>query len=68
MMSRAAIRVSVQMALVSIASYLVGFHSTGLFHAGSASIGGLWSAISGIVVLQATRENQCQVHNCTSVW
>lgn len=45
------------MALVSLASYLAGVHSTGLFHGASASIGGLWSAISAIVVLQATRRD-----------
>jgi hypothetical protein len=55
MISPAAIRVAVQIALVSLASYLAGLHFTGLFHGASASIGGLWSAVSGIVVLQATR-------------
>jgi uncharacterized membrane protein YccC len=50
-----AIRVAVQIALVSLASYWVGFHCTDLLHGSSASIGGLWSAVSGIVVLQATR-------------
>jgi uncharacterized membrane protein YccC len=55
MISPAAIRVAVQIALVSFASYWAGLHFTGLFHGGSASIGGLWSAVSAIVVLQATR-------------
>jgi len=50
-----ATRVAIQIALVSAASYLGGFYSSGLIHSASASIGGLWSAISGIVVLQATR-------------
>lgn len=49
------IRVAVQIALVSLAAYAAGFHFTSLFHEASASIGGLWSVISGIVVLQATR-------------
>ncbi len=57
MISPDATRVAVQISLVSLASYLVGFDSTGLFHAASANIGGLWSAISGIVVLQATRRD-----------
>jgi len=54
-MSLDAIRVAIQIALVSFASYLGGSHFSGLFHGASASIGGLWSAISAIVVLQATR-------------
>jgi uncharacterized membrane protein YccC len=52
---RDALRVSVQVGLVSFVSYLAGFHFTALFHGASAGIGGLWSAISGIVVLQTTR-------------
>ena len=50
-----AIRTAVQMALVSLASYLIAFYSTSLFHAASAGLGGLWSASSGVVVLQATQ-------------
>jgi uncharacterized membrane protein YccC len=34
-----------------------GFYFTSLFHGASAGIGGLWSLISGIVVLQSTRRN-----------
>ena len=52
---RNATSVAAQTALVSLASYLCGFYFTGLFHSASAAIGGLWAAISGIVVLQATR-------------
>jgi uncharacterized membrane protein YccC len=52
-----AVRFSVQIALVSCLSYLAGIHFTALFHGASASIGGLWSAISGIVVLQGTRRD-----------
>ncbi len=52
---RNATSVAVQTALVSLASYLCGFYFTSLFHSASAAIGGLWAAISGIVVLQATR-------------
>jgi uncharacterized membrane protein YgaE (UPF0421/DUF939 family) len=57
MISLDATRVAVQTALVSLASYLAGLHSTGVFHGASASLGGLWSAISGIVVLQATQRD-----------
>jgi uncharacterized membrane protein YccC len=42
---------------VSLCSYACGFYFTSLFHGASAGIGGLWSLISGIVVLQSTRRN-----------
>jgi uncharacterized membrane protein YccC len=50
-----AVRFSIQIALVACLSYLAGIHFTALFHGASAAIGGLWSAISGIVVVQGTR-------------
>ncbi len=50
-------RIAAQTTLVSVASYLAGFYFTELFHAPSASMGALWSAVSGIVVLQATRRD-----------
>ncbi len=53
-MSRDRISVAIQNALVSLAAYLVGYYFTGLFHGRSSSIGGLWSLIAAIVVLQAT--------------
>ena len=52
-----AARISVQVALVSFLSYSAGIHFTALFHGASASLGGLWSAISGLVVLQGTRRD-----------
>ena len=55
MISRDAARIALQIALVSLASYACGSYFTGLFHGASARIGGLWSMVSGIVVLQATR-------------
>ena len=50
-------RIAAQTTLVSVASYLAGFYFTELFHAASASMGALWSAVSGIVVLQATQRD-----------
>jgi uncharacterized membrane protein YccC len=47
--------VALQIALVALASYACGSYVTGLFHGPFARLGGLWSLISGIVVLQATR-------------
>jgi hypothetical protein len=43
--------VAVRTAIVCIASYLAGSGFTSLFHAG------IWSVVSGIVVLQATLED-----------
>jgi len=57
MINLEAFRVSLQIGLICLLSYLAGFHFTGLFHGASASMGGLWSAISGIVVLQGTRRD-----------
>ena len=57
MISRDAARVAVQSALVSLVSYSCGFYFSSFFHGASASIGGLWSLISGVLVLQATRRN-----------
>ena len=47
------ISVAIQNALVSLAAYLVGYYFTASFHTRSSSIGGLWSLVSAIVVLQA---------------
>jgi uncharacterized membrane protein YccC len=47
--------VSLQISLVALASYACGSYVTGLFHGASARLGGLWSLVSGVVVLQATR-------------
>jgi uncharacterized membrane protein YccC len=55
--SKSAARVAVQISVVSLASYLCGFYFTSLFHPASGAMGGLWSVISVIVVLQATRRN-----------
>lgn len=51
------LRMATQITLVALASYWTGTHFTGLFHGDSSIIGGLWSAISGIVVLQATQRD-----------
>ncbi len=49
--------IALRIALVSLLSYQLGASFTGLFHEASASVGGLWSAVSGVVVLQATRRD-----------
>jgi uncharacterized membrane protein YccC len=53
-LSRDRISVAIQNAIVSLAAYLAGVYFTGLFHRRSSTIGGLWSLVSGMVVLQAT--------------
>ncbi len=52
-----ALRMALQIAIVSLAAYFAGRGFTGLFHHASAEIGALWSVISGIVVLQATQRD-----------
>lgn len=48
------ITIALQNAVVCLVAYPCGEFSTGIFHGESASMGGLWSLISGLVVLQAT--------------
>jgi len=55
MIDRNALRTAVQIAFVSLASYVCGVYFTSLFHSASAGTGGLWAVMSGNVVLQATR-------------
>ncbi|MBM5573425.1 aromatic acid exporter family protein [Deefgea sp. CFH1-16] len=47
---------SLQVAIVSVLSFYFGVHFTQFFQGESAGIGGLWAAISSIVVLQATQK------------
>jgi uncharacterized membrane protein YccC len=54
MINRIATSSAIQIALVSLGSYLCGFYFSSLFHRPSAGMGGLWALISGIVVLQST--------------
>jgi uncharacterized membrane protein YgaE (UPF0421/DUF939 family) len=55
--TRDALRIAFQIAIVCLTTYLGGSYFTYLFHGASAAIGGLWSLISGMVVLQATRRD-----------
>jgi uncharacterized membrane protein YccC len=52
---REAVRVAILSAIVATLSFLLGSRFTALFHGSSAIVGGLWSLISAVVVLQATR-------------
>ena len=55
--SPANVVIAARTAGVCLASYLAGTWFTSLFHAGSTIIGGVWSVVSGILVLQATLED-----------
>jgi len=48
-------RVALQIALVSLASYVCGEAVTGYFHSASAKTGGMWAVMSAVVVLQQSR-------------
>ncbi|WP_411876419.1 FUSC family protein [Vulcanococcus limneticus] len=49
------LRIPAEIALSALVAYLVGFWFTSLFPGYLPKIGGLWSALSAIVVTQATR-------------
>ena len=51
---RAILVVGLQGAVITAFGYYCGERFTALFHGASAQIGGIWSAISGLVVLQST--------------
>ncbi len=46
--------VGIEGVLITLLGFYLGSRFTAIFHTGSAQIGGLWSAISGLVVLQST--------------
>jgi uncharacterized membrane protein YgaE (UPF0421/DUF939 family) len=46
-----------EIAIAALVAYLLGFWFTSLFPGYLPKIGGLWSAISAIVVTQATRRD-----------
>jgi|LakMenEpi03Aug12_release.lakeMendotaPanAssembly.Ray.scaffolds.fasta_scaffold400913_2 uncharacterized membrane protein YccC len=51
----ASLQIPAEIALASLAAYLIGFHFTALFPGYLPKIGGLWAAISAIVVTQSSR-------------
>jgi uncharacterized membrane protein YccC len=54
LLHKGGIIMAIQNAVVCLVAYPCGAWSTGAFHGESANMGGLWSLISGLVVLQAT--------------
>ena len=51
------LRIPAEIAFVTLLAYLLGFWFTSLFPGYLPKIGGLWSAISAIVVTQGTRQD-----------
>ena len=51
------LRIPAELAVAALVAYLLGFWFTSLFPGYLPKIGGLWSAISAIVVTQATRRD-----------
>ena len=45
----------VENVIIVISAYLLGYYFTSLFHIGTSEIGGLWSVISGLVVIEGRR-------------
>lgn len=50
------LRIPAEIALAALVAYLLGFRFTSLFPGYLPKIGGLWSAISAIVVTQSSRQ------------
>lgn len=46
--------IAVEGVLITLLGYYLGSRFTAIFHGASAQVGGIWSAISGLVVLQST--------------
>ena len=46
--------IAVEGVLITLLSYYLGSRFTAIFHGASAQVGGVWSVISGLVVLQST--------------
>ena len=57
MTSAERLRIPAEIAVAALVAYLLGFWFTSLFPGYLPKIGGLWSAISAIVVTQATRRD-----------
>ncbi|HLW74989.1 MAG TPA: FUSC family protein [Gammaproteobacteria bacterium] len=51
---RMALIIALEGVLITLLAYLLGSRFTAIFHGASAQVGGVWSVISGLVVLQST--------------
>ena len=55
--SRKELLISVQIALVALLAYWIGLRFTALFPGYFPKIGGLWSAISAVIVVQVSKKD-----------
>ena len=55
--SRKELLISVQIALVALLAYWIGLRFTDLFQGYFPKIGGLWSAISAVIVVQVSKKD-----------
>lgn len=51
---RMALIIALEGVLITLLAYFLGARFTAIFHGASAPLGGVWAAISGLVVLQST--------------
>lgn len=51
---RMALIIALEGVLITLLGYFLGARFTAIFHGASAPLGGVWAAISGLVVLQST--------------
>ena len=49
-----ALIIALEGVLITLLAYVLGSRFTAIFHGASAQVGGVWSVISGLVVLQST--------------
>jgi len=54
MLNRYAARSIVNNLIIAVLAYLLGFYFTSMFHTLTAEIGGMWSVISGVLVMENT--------------
>ncbi len=59
-MNKSIVSVSISNMVITLFAYLCGSYFTALFNGPTSAIGGLWSVISGISVLQSTRVDTVQ--------
>lgn len=57
MINKSIVSVSIWNMVITLFAYLCGSYFTALFSEPTSAIGGLWSVISGIIVLESTRED-----------
>jgi len=57
MKNKIVVSITIQSVLLVVGSYLLGYYFTELFHHPTSYVGGLWAAISGIIVGESTAKD-----------